>query len=82
MPNGVNKGEALAYLKALPAFHGRITVAFGDYWNDEEMLRAADIPVCPENAEPALKALCPWVGPDNNSHLLRSFIRERMPLLS
>lgn len=81
LPVNTNKGTAIDTLRKMPLYKGRTFIAFGDYWNDEEMLRAADIPVCPANAEPELKALCPWVGPDNDHHLLKAFIEERMPLL-
>ena len=81
MPQGVSKGYAMKVIRTLPAYRGRTLIAFGDYWNDEEMLREADIPVCPENAEPELKALCPWVGPTNDGHLLKHFIEDRLPLI-
>lgn len=81
MPPHVSKGGALEIIRSLPQFSGRKLICFGDYWNDEELLCEADIPVCPANAEPALKALCPWVGPDNDHHLLKAFIEERLPLI-
>lgn len=81
MPLNVSKGSALEVIRTLPAYQGRTLIAFGDYWNDEELLREADIPVCPENAEPGLKALCPWVGPSNDEHLLKHFIEDRLPVI-
>lgn len=81
MPLHVSKGSALDVIRTLPLYKGRTLICFGDYWNDEELLRAADIPVCPANAEPELKALCPWVGPTNDGHLLKHFIEDRLPLI-
>lgn len=81
MPLDVSKGDALKVIRTLPVYKGRTLIAFGDYWNDEELLRSADIPVCPSNAEPELKALCPWVGPSNDEHLLKHFIEDRLPLI-
>ena len=81
MPLNVSKGSALEVIRTLPQYKGRTLICFGDYWNDEELLRSADIPVCPENAEPELKALCPWVGPSNDGHLLKHFIEDRLPLI-
>lgn len=81
MPLDVSKGSALQVIRTLPAYKGRTIITFGDYWNDEELLRQADIPVCPSNAEPELKALCPWVGPSNDEHLLKRFIEDRLPLI-
>lgn len=81
MPLGVSKGGALKKLRGFPVYQGRTLIAFGDYWNDEELLREADIPVCPSNAVPELRALCPWVGPSNDEHLLKHFIEDRLPLI-
>lgn len=81
MPTEVSKGSALDVIRTLPAYQNRTLICFGDYWNDEELLRKADIPVCPANAEPELKALCPWVGPTNDGHLLKHFIEDRLPVI-
>lgn len=81
MPIGVSKGSALDIIRTLPAYQGRTLICFGDYWNDEELLRNADIPVCPANAEPELRSLCPWVGPSNDGHLLKHFIEDRLPVI-
>ena len=55
--HGCNKAAGLARLHQ-HCGHDRILIACGDFENDIEMLRAADIAVCPENAMDAVKAIC------------------------
>lgn len=47
---GVNKGSALRWLKSVLTPVPQCVVAIGDYFNDIEMLREADIPAAPESA--------------------------------
>ncbi len=54
-----NKAVGLQKLRAHIG-EGRILIACGDYDNDLEMLQAADIAVCPENACDAVKAICDY----------------------
>lgn len=54
---GCNKAEGLARLHA-HCGHDRILIACGDFENDIEMLKVADIAICPENAMDAVKAIC------------------------
>lgn len=56
-PKGTTKGSALCELKKLlhPAPH--TVVAIGDYINDIEMLKEADISAAPENARPEVVAV-------------------------
>lgn len=48
--HGVNKGSALARLRQMLGPQPRQVVAIGDYLNDIEMLREADIAAAPESA--------------------------------
>lgn len=58
---GCTKATGLANLRRATADQGeRILIACGDYENDLEMLRAADIAVCPSNAHPAVKAIADY----------------------
>lgn len=55
-PNGT-KGHMLSELKKAMGRTGSIVVAVGDYENDENMLRRADIAAAPANATPNIKSL-------------------------
>ena len=49
------KGDSIARMKAALGERARVAVAVGDYENDEDMVRAADIGYAVENAVPSLK---------------------------
>lgn len=55
--SGCNKASGIARLHE-HCGHDRILIACGDFENDMEMLRVADIAICPENAMDAVKAIC------------------------
>ncbi|MBE6702566.1 MAG: hypothetical protein E7585_04030 [Ruminococcaceae bacterium] len=55
----VNKAAGLAKLRRICG-SDRILIACGDYENDLEMLRAADIAICPANAMPEVKAIADY----------------------
>ncbi len=57
-PKGVSKRFQFPYLKSL--YHGAELWCIGDYDNDLEMLRGADVAVCPENAVPAVKEIADY----------------------
>ena len=81
MPPGISKGSALQALRSHPALAGRTFLAAGDYWNDYELLRSADIPVAPENAIPEIRALCAHITASNNDHASAHILRELIPAL-
>lgn len=56
MPKGATKGQALKKLKSL--YPNRTAICVGDYCNDIDMLEAADIAACPENALDEVKRIC------------------------
>jgi HAD superfamily hydrolase (TIGR01484 family) len=60
LPPGSTKGKMLKRLKEYYAGRGQaLTVyAVGDYDNDTDMLRSADVACCPDNALDSVKALC------------------------
>jgi len=66
--NGIRKAVELAKLE------GKTLVCIGDFYNDESMLRIADIPVCPENAPDGIKALCKIITCNNNEGALADLI--------
>ena len=68
MARGVEKGMALTKLAA--------TVAFGDYLNDFEMLRAAGTAVAMENAHPQLKEIADIIAPANTNNGVSTVLRQ------
>lgn len=74
---GVNKGTAIISLKqSLEKQYGHpITVfAAGDYCNDIDMLKAADVPVCPDNALPEVKDICKHVFCNHDDGLIGDIV--------
>ncbi|MBQ3482882.1 MAG: HAD family phosphatase [Clostridia bacterium] len=59
MPQGVSKAAGLGKLREYYAQRGEtlFLIACGDYENDLDMLRAADLAICPQNACDAAKRL-------------------------
>ena len=57
LPAGVSKGSALTAYRTLPSMEQFQFIAVGDYDNDIEMLKAADLAVCPANAADSVKAV-------------------------
>lgn len=81
LPPDASKGGCVEYLRGVPGIAGRTVVAAGDYWNDYELLKAADIAVAPANAIDEIKAICRYVGVSNNEHLMKWIIDELIPRL-
>ena len=67
MAGGVSKGTALRALQKTLGVTREETMAFGDYFNDADMLRSADFSFCMENGHEDVKKLCRFIAPDNNS---------------
>ena len=66
-------------LRRLPVYEGRTLIAVGDYWNDMELLAAADIPCCPDNAIDEVKAVCAHVLPSHNDDPMVALIGDVIP---
>ena len=81
LPQDVNKGTGVEALRKLPVYTGRPLIAVGDYWNDMELLAAADVPCCPENAIPEVKAVCAHILPSHNDDAIAALIRDVIPAL-
>lgn len=56
LPLGVSKGSALEQYRKLPGYEGFTFVSVGDFDNDIEMIKAADLGACPANAEEDVRA--------------------------
>ena len=59
MPKGINKSYQLKYLKEKMSKERNMTLwCVGDFDNDVDMLRFADVAACPENSTDAVKDIC------------------------
>lgn len=67
MAGGVSKGAALRALQKTLGVTREETMAFGDYFNDADMLESAYWSFCMENGHEDVKKLCRFIAPDNNS---------------
>jgi len=74
---GCDKARGVFVLRqALEREHGKFTVyACGDYENDEAMLKAADIAVCPSNATDRIKQISHLCLCKNTEGLIAELIR-------
>ena len=61
-PGGAHKGFGLEKLSSLLNIPKGKTFAIGDYYNDSEMLKAADISACPSESPEDIKELVDFVG--------------------
>ena len=81
LPLGVSKGSTLRELTARPEFQGRILAAIGDYNNDVELLRAADVSAAPSSALPVVREAAGYVVCSNNDGAVADFIEKIFPAL-
>lgn len=58
LPKNISKGSAAQLLKKKYGDENSLLVCVGDYYNDLEMLMAADVAVCPSNAVAEVKEAC------------------------
>lgn len=66
LPPGVSKGSALRHYRDLEGMEGFTFVSVGDYDNDLEMIKAADLGACPANAEDIIRNNSDLVLTKNN----------------
>lgn len=66
LPLGVSKGSALTQYRSLEGYDSFTFVSIGDFDNDLEMIRAADLGACPANAEDCIKAAADIVLTNTN----------------
>lgn len=81
LPKDVNKGSALRVCRGLDCYRNRTLIAVGDYNNDVELLREADIAACPRNANDAARAVSDLILPSNNEHAIAALL-DRLPELN
>lgn len=68
MNPGVHKGAALLHLGERLGILPDSMMAFGDTFNDAEMLKAANYGFLMENGSPALRAEVPFLAPPNSEY--------------
>ena len=76
VPPKTSKGAMAEVLKAMPAYAERRVIACGDYENDAELLRMADIGIAPENASEDAKAAADRIAPPCTEPLVPWILRE------
>ena len=68
MNPGIHKGAALLWLGERLGVPPEGMMAFGDTFNDAEMLKAAKYGFLVENGSPALRAEVPFLAPPNTEY--------------
>ncbi len=76
MGAGVSKGAALRKLMEMTGVSAEETMAFGDYFNDVDMLSAAGMSFCMENGHEEVKKLCRYIAHANNEYGVTRAIKE------
>ncbi len=76
MSAGVNKGSALKKLGEVLGISPEDTMAFGDYYNDAEMLRYAGWSFAMENGHPGVKKIARFLARSNNENGVIRAVRK------
>lgn len=77
----VSKGAAIRGLMHLPHFRDKLVIAVGDYDNDMEMIKFADIGIAVDNATDSLKQAADRITVNNNENALHDIIYNIIPSL-
>lgn len=75
-----SKGHMVDFLRTLPENAARIVIAAGNYGNDDEMLRRADLGIAPVDAAEDTKRVADLIGPSCNEHLWAYIIEKILPV--
>lgn len=81
LPAGINKGSGMDLVRSLPDYADRTIFAVGDYWNDMELLQAADVACAPSNAIEEVRAICRYILPSHNESAIAWLVRQVIPSL-
>ena len=74
MPLGTSKAKMLKKMVNERFGESVMLCTVGDHDNDLEMHSVADLPVCPSNANDAVKSICKHILCDNNSGVIGDLI--------
>lgn len=72
----VNKGEALSYIQSRLNISSKETMAFGDYFNDVEMLKNAHYSYAMNNAPDGVKKHARYIAKSNQEHGVLEAIKK------
>lgn len=76
MNKGINKGAALENIQKALGITPAETMAFGDFYNDIDLLAKADYSYVMENANEDMKKYGRFSAPDNNSYGVTRIIKQ------
>ena len=76
LASGINKGTALKWLCDKKGIDRENVIAFGDNYNDIEMIEFAGIGVAMENAEDILKQSADYIALTNEDDGVGKFLKE------
>lgn len=76
MAAGVSKGAALKKLTDILGVHRSEVMAFGDYYNDTDMLQTAGVSFAMANGNDYIKSICTNIADSNNNGGVTKAIRE------
>lgn len=82
IPKNASKGIMLNELRNMPLYRSKIFIAVGDFDNDIEMLRCADVGIAAQNATQNLKQVADIIGVSCDDHLLSHVIAKIIPNLT
>ena len=81
LPRGVHKGRCLRDLRCLDVLKNRRMIAVGDYTNDLELLREADVSIAVANALPEVQAAAAYHTLSHNQSAIAHIIHEILPVI-
>ena len=78
--DGINKGTALKWLCEKKGIERENVIAFGDNYNDIEMIEFAGVGVAMENGEEEVKQRADYIASDNHSNGVGKFLKDFLDL--
>lgn len=74
LPESASKGQALTDLVKIYNLNKSKVIAVGDHMNDAELLQAAGIAFCPENASKEVKEYADYITVNNQNHVIKNIV--------
>lgn len=79
LKKGISKGSALHSMRKLEHFRDKTIIAVGDYDNDIEMIKLADVGIAVENASEDVKMAADMITVSNDCHAIYEIIHKIIP---